>query len=331
MTIKTVRVGDLSLHSGVPDTLRSVWASMCYVVEGSSALSPEALKLLLSLHPPVVCCDNTNGQQYSCCAGLRSWQLAKSYLSPSCKIKVVYFENVEDISVSQIALIDFYLSTVILGIERQRLGKRDANLKVWASVMTKTLLAKLGLMSESVSSSFVSLPKVRAYKIARRAIADIQYDFRIMKDDVLPMSLLAIEVFTLCHPPQLAIVKDGEEDSYYCFANKHTVFSHKQAVDAQLQIKTCLHSNLDENMVKQLDVLDQALSPIFFGLSHKMWKHDLLRIWDLVGRQFKHKDLLVGLRSKSSLAQAFSLNRNTLYSVKQHPQSALQKLRKNND
>lgn len=134
-TVKQIQLEKLILHHMVPEELRLAVGSVVYNQDYKEILSNEALLFLLTSHPPHVTI-NKKGIG-ACFAGLRLFQLAKSYLPPTTPISVLSHKNLAGQTIAEIATLDPYLTTLAYSLDNRSWPLEVT--KVWSILQKETL------------------------------------------------------------------------------------------------------------------------------------------------------------------------------------------------
>ncbi len=328
-SLETVKVKDINLHPDIPPQLRKTWASTVYLLEGERILCPDAILLLLTLYPPLLC--GSKKRNY-CFAGLRSWQLAKACLPADQEIAIIQHGKAKDLDIPRIALLDLYLTTLIRGLEFQTWNS-SPDPAPWQHTMSTSLLAKISVPKQAGLQQTKELPSTGTMRLQKLAADKISFHHQAVSTATRQMSpylhsLLispaALKIYNMCHP--IHVVKTADkEHPFTCFAGQKPLLLHQKIKTPPQKLQVCLHGPKAKQQLDDLAACNASLSPFFFALGNR-WKQDLFRLWQQTGKRLPHKKIVKGLGSKAALARTLHFSRNAFSESATPPESSLIKL-----
>lgn len=174
--IQHTPLNEISLHPEVPENLLSTIVSVSTNIFGQNMISKEALTCFLQFHPPHVVRDNE--KNLLCFAGIRSYQLAKTFFDIETEIPTIIHYSVKDKEVRQRAPIEAILCQLIFGLD-DRTWEIDM-LRFWQTIEKDQLVSfmpglqnkfslaeKLGVDRRRYSMKLNS-PESKLQKLAKR-------------------------------------------------------------------------------------------------------------------------------------------------------------------
>lgn len=125
--IAYIKLCEVNLHTAISSDVKSAIATITHNFKVSKALSEEGIDLFLHSH--LIQVIELSKNNYGCFSGLRSYQIAKTYLNDDHIIPILIHHQLDESELSNLVILDILISHTVFGLDT----------KVWQLDFSKIL------------------------------------------------------------------------------------------------------------------------------------------------------------------------------------------------